>query len=294
MRLSPASLSQRLAAPLAPLYVLFGDEPLTLMESADAIRAAARAQGFEARSLLVVTPTFRWSELFLASESLSLFGGKTFVDLRIPSGKPGREGAEALQRYAQALPAQTTTLISLPEIDWRTQKSAWFSALEKAGVVIECKQPAPAELPAWIRKRLAQQGQSAPPAALEFIAARVEGNLLAAHQEIQKLGLLYPARMLTLAEVEAAVLDVARFDIDDLKAAVADRQPARAARVLAGLRAVEAPPPLILWVLAQEARLRKDRAALLQAAKIDRIVKGVGEGDLWDEFLQLCLHLTRA
>lgn len=291
MRLTPDALRQRLDKPLAPLYVLFGDEPLTLLETGDALRQAARRQGYDARELLVATPNFRWTTLFEAGGNLSLFGGKTLIDLRIPSGKPGREGAEALQRYARALPAETLTLVSLPALDWKTQKSAWFAALDKAGVVVECKSPPLAELPAWIGKRLAAQGQSAPRAALEFVAARVEGNLLAAHQEIQKLGLLYPARELTLAEVEAAVLDVARYDIDDLKAALEKRQAGRAARILAALRAEEALAPLILWLLANEARSRRDRAALLQAARIDRIVKGVAVGDLWDEFLQLALRL---
>lgn len=294
MRIAPEALKKRLGEPLAPLYVIFGDEPLAIVESGDALRAAARRQGFDARTLLVVTPSFRWSELFEAGGNLSLFGGKTLLDLRIPSGKPGREGGEALARYARALPPDTLTLVTLPELDWKTQKASWFAALEKAGVVIECKHPPLAELPRWIAARLAAQGQSAPAEALDFIAARVEGNLLAAHQEIQKLGLLYPPRPLTLAEVEAAVLDVARYDIDDLKDALARRLPARAARVLEGLRGEDAPPPLVLWVLANEARNRRDRAALLLAAKIDRIVKGVGTGDLWDEFLQLALRLTRA
>jgi DNA polymerase-3 subunit delta len=149
-------------------------------------------------------------------------------------------------------------------------------------------------LPQWISRRLATQQQSAPHDALEFIALHVEGNLLAAHQEIQKLALLYPVGALTLQQISAAVLNVARYDIDDLKGALQSRDTARCARTLEGLKAEDAAPPLVLWVLANEARQRAHRAALLHAARIDRIIKGVARGDLWDEFLQLALRLTKA
>jgi DNA polymerase-3 subunit delta len=244
--------------------------------------------------VLVVTPAFRWEELFHAAGNLSLFGGRTLVDLRIPSGKPGRDGGEALQRYCKNLPADTLTLITLPEMDWKAKKAAWFATLVEAGVGIECNAPPLAQLPQWISRRLAAQKQSAPPEALEFIALHVEGNLLAAHQEIQKLGLLHPEGALTLAQVSAAVLNVARYDIGDLRTALQARDTARCARTLEGLKAEEAAPPLVLWTLTMEARTRALRPALLHAARIDRIIKGLAAGDLWDEFLQLSLRLTRA
>ena len=294
MRLRPDQLVAHLEKPLQPLYVLHGDDPLLTIESGDALRAAARRQGFDERSVLMVTPAFRWEELFHAAGNLSLFGGRTLVDLRLPSGKPGREGGEALQRYCTTLPADTLTLITLPEMDWRAKKAVWFIALTEAGVSIECNAPPLAQLPQWIGRRLAAQQQTAPAAALEFIALHVEGNLLAAHQEIQKLSLLYPAGALTLAQVSAAVLNVARYDIDDLKTALQTRDTARCARTLEGLKAEAAAPPLVLWVLASEARQRASRVALLHAARIDRIIKGVARGDLWDEFLQLSLRLTKA
>jgi len=293
VQLRPEQLSAQLEKPLQPLYVLHGDDPLLTIESGDALRAAARKQGFDERNVLVVTPVFRWEELFHAAGNLSLFGGRTLVDLRIPTGKPGREGGDALQRYAKALPTDTLTIITLPEMDWRAKKATWFGALTTAGVSIECNAPPLAQLPQWLNRRLARQQQSASTEALEFIALHVEGNLLAAHQEIQKLGLLYPAGELTLQQVSAAVLNVARYDIDDLKNALSNRDTARCARTLEGLKAEEAAPPLVLWVLANEARQRMHRAALLHAAKIDRIIKGVASGDLWDEFLQLALRLTR-
>lgn len=294
MQLRPEQLAAHLAKPLQPLYVLHGDDPLLTVETGDALRAAARKQGYEDRTVLVVTPSFRWEELFHASGNLSLFGGRTLVDLRIPTGKPGRDGGEALQRYCKALPADTLTLITLPEMDWKAKKAAWFAALVAAGIGIECNAPPLAQLPQWIARRLAAQGQSAPPEALEFIALHVEGNLLAAHQEIQKLGLLYPPGALTLQQVSAAVLNVARYDIDDLKSALQTRDTARCARTLEGLKAEAAAPPLVLWVLANEARQKAHRTALLHAARIDRIIKGLSNGDPWDEFLQLALRLTNA
>ena len=294
MQLRPEQLAAHLGKPLVPLYVLHGDDPLLTIEAGDALRATARKQGYEDRTVLVVTPSFKWEELFHAAGNMSLFGGRTLVDLRVPTGKPGRDGGEALQRYAKALPADTLTLITLPEMDWRAKKATWFATLVEAGVGIECNAPPLAQLPQWIARRLATQQQTAPADALEFIALHVEGNLLAAHQEIQKLGLLHPPGALTLQQVSAAVLNVARYDIDDLKNALQSRDAARCARTLEGLRAEDAAPPLVLWVLANEARQRMHRAALLHAARIDRIIKGLSRGDLWDECLQLALRLTRS
>lgn len=297
MQLRPEQLSAYLEKPLQPphaaLFVLHGDDPLLTIEAGDALRAAAHKQGFEERTVLVVTPSFRWDELFHAAGNLSLFGGRTLIDLRIPTGKPGRDGGEALQRYCAALPADTLTLVTLPEMDWKAKKAAWFSALVDAGIGIECNAPPLPQLPRWIARRLAAQRQSAPDEALEFIALHVEGNLLAAHQEIQKLALLYPEGALTLAQVSSAVLNVARYDIDDLKSALATRDAARCVRTLEGLKAEGAALPLVLWVLANEARQRTHRAALLHAARIDRIIKGLVAGDARDEFLQLALRLTR-
>jgi DNA polymerase III subunit delta len=304
MQLRAEQLAAHLAKPpLAALYVLHGDEPLLVIEAADAIRAAARAQGFAEREVLVAAANYRWDELFVATGNLSLFGGDKLIDLRLPTGKPGREGGEALQRYCKALPQGVMTLVTLPQMDWQAKKAAWFGALVAAGVAIELNAPPLARLPDWIAARLERQKQSAPREALEFIAAHVEGNLLAAHQEIQKLGLIHPEGALTLAQIEAAVLNVARYDIGKLRQALVDGDPARCARVIDGLRAEGAAPPLVLWAIATEARSlfqkapgrrRAARNALLQAARIDRIIKGVAQGDLWDEFLQLSLRMSQA
>jgi DNA polymerase-3 subunit delta len=293
MQLRTEQLAAHLVKGLAPLYLVHGNEPLLSIEAADAIRQAARAQGFTEREVMVVGANFRWDELFMAAGNLSLFGDRKLVDLRIPSGKPGREGGEALQRYAKSPAEGVVTLITLPELDWQAQKAAWFGALKAAAVTLECNAPPLSQLPDWIAQRLARQQQSASRAALDFIAQHVEGNLLAAHQEIQKLGLLFPAGALELAQVESAVLNVARYDIGDLRDALRARDTARAARTLEGLKAEDAPLPLVLWTLANEARNLGARAALMHAARIDRMVKGLDRGDIWDEFLQLALRLTR-
>ena len=296
MQLRPAQLPAHLDKPLAPLYLLHGDEPLLTIEAGDAIRAAARRQGFDEREVIVVGPNFKWDDLFLAAGNLSLFGGSKLVDLRIPSGKPGREGGDALQKYLTTLGPGVVTLITLPELDGAARKSAWFSTLAGAAVTIECNAPPLAQLPEWIAGRLARQQQSAPRAALEFIATHVEGNLLAAHQEIQKLGLLHPEGEIPLAAVETAVLNVARYDINDLRDALRARDTVRAARTLEGLKSEDAPKPLVLWALATEIRNSASRAkvaTLLHAARIDRMIKGLASGDVWDEFLQLALRLTR-
>jgi DNA polymerase-3 subunit delta len=331
--LSPSDLARQLEKPLAPLWVLHGDGLLTL-EAADALRAAARRQGITERETLVVDKGFHWDALTLAAGNLSLFGGSKLIDLRIPSAKPGRDGGDMLQRYAAALPAGTVTLITLPALDWQTKKTAWFKAITETGATIEFVPPPRERLPAWITARLAAQRQSAPAGALEFIANHVEGNLLAAHQEILKLGLLYGEGELTASQVEAAVLNVARYDIDMLRQALLAGDAARCARLLDGLRGEGTPTPLVLWALANEIRtlallrggtdtgqplaalFRTERifdtakqqtirsalsrltrsslqTALLHAARIDRMVKGLVRGEVWDEFLHLALRLCR-
>lgn len=331
--LAPAQLQAQLERGLAPLYVLHGDEPLLVIEAADAIRAAARQQGVTEREVIVTHQHFKWDEFGLAAGNLSLFGERKLVDLRIPNGKPGKQGGEALSRFARELDPHSgdVTLITLPLLDWAARKVGWFLALSEAGTVIECNAPPLPELPQWIAGRLARQGQNAPREALVFIAEHVEGNLLAAHQEIQKLGLLYGESALTPEQVEDAVLHVARYDTEKLRTALLEGDAARCARLLDGLQGEGAAPPLVLWAMANEIRTLANvrgaldagqpldaalkaervfgprqplvrraaqrlrtaslRAALMQAARIDRMIKGLSTGDIWDEFLQLALRV---
>lgn len=258
MQLRLDALAAHLAqGPLAPLYTIASAEPLLQIEAGDAIRAAARAAGYTEREVVTVGPRFDWSALAEASSSLSLFAERKLVELRIPSGKPGKDGAQALQALAAAAAHgddTVLTLVTLPRADGDMKKSAWFGALLEAGPTLQIEAVERAALPAWIGARLGKQAQSAPREALEFIADRVEGNLLAAHQEIRKLGLLHEPRALTLEEVQDAVLDVARYDVFKLSEALLAGDAPRFARMLHGLQGEGEPIQLVLWVFSEELR----------------------------------------
>lgn len=332
MKLPAEQLAQHLERGLHPLYVVTGDEPLGLMEAVDAIRAAARRQGYSDREVFNVERGFNWQRLKASSQSMSLFASRRLVEIRIPSGKPGNDGSKAIQDYAADLPPDTLTLITLPRIDKRDQ-GAWFKALEDCGAVIAVYAVEVEKLPSWIGRRLSAQGQQADTETLEFIANQVEGNLLAAHQEIQKLGLLYPQGRLAIEDVRDAVLNVSRFDAFQLGDAMLAGDPGRTARVLEGLKAEGVEPVALLgmlvWLLrgtlkVKQAQaqgmdlaaafgqakiwgdrqnlmrqalgrlsLRKLQAALLKMAEIDKINKGLVQGEPWLEMSRLCLGLAK-
>jgi len=254
MLVRPDQLATHLAKTLAPLYVLHGDEPLLVAEAGDAVRRAARGRGYTDREVIVTTPSFKWDALRIAAANLSLFGGNKLVDLRIPSGRPGREGGEALIRYCADLGEGVVTLVSLPRLDWQARKTAWFQTMQQAGITVELNAPPLERLPDWIAGRLARQAQTASAEGLDFIARHVEGNLLAAHQEIQKLALLHPAGPLTIDQIKDAVLNVARYDVDKLRAALLEGDIGRCARLLDGLRAEGTGLPLVLWAFATDLR----------------------------------------
>ncbi len=239
---------------LAAIYVVAGDEALLSIEAADAIRAAARTLGYGEREVLHADARFDWSRLAQAASGLSLFSDKRIVELRLPGGKPGKAGSEALREFAESPPADLLALISLPRLDRDTRGSRWAAALERAAVWIEVEKIDRSALPEWIGGRLARNRQHASREALEFIADRVEGNLLAAHQEIGKLALLHPPGELSLDQVADAVLDVARYDVFAVAPALLAGDGTRALRLLEGLRAEGEPLPLVLWVIAEELR----------------------------------------
>jgi DNA polymerase-3 subunit delta len=251
----PGHLRSRAASgDLAPIYVVAGDEPLLAIEAADAIRAAARAAGYSEREVLHADARFDWSRLAQAATGLSLFADKRIVELRLPGGKPGRAGGDALREFAQQPPPDLLALVALPRLDREARSSRWAQALEHAAVWIDVERIERAALPEWIAARLSRQQQRAPREALEFIADRVEGNLLAAHQEIAKLALLFPEGALTLEQIADAVLNVARYDVFALAPALLAGDGPRALRLLEGLRAEGEPLPLVLWVVAEELR----------------------------------------
>ncbi|MBX3585145.1 MAG: DNA polymerase III subunit delta [Ramlibacter sp.] len=265
MQLAAAQLSQHLQRGLKSLYTLHGDEPLLIQEAADAIRAEARVQGFTERTVHTVAGAhFDWSEVLAAGGSLSLFADKQIVEIRIPSGKPGKEGSPALQQLAQAAQGNdsTLTLVILPRLDKMTKGGAWFGALDSFGVTLQVEPVERNALPQWIAQRLSRQDQRVAAGdegqrTLQFFADRVEGNLLAAHQEIQKLALLYPAGELSWAQVESAVLNVARYDVFKLSEAVLGGQAARVLRMLDGLQAEGEAEVLVHYTLAEDIRALK-------------------------------------
>lgn len=334
MRISTEDLPQHLKRGLGSLYVIHGEALLLAIEAADAIRNAAREAGYTDRETIIAEQYFKWGELRNSAQSMSLFSSRKVIDLRIPSGKPGVEGAQALQDHCENLDPDTLTLISLPKLEGTAFKSKWFAALEQHGTIISADEVSLAALPAWIAGRLRRQGQSADADTLKFLADKVEGNLLAAYQEIQKLALLFPKGALSFDQVKDSVMDVARYDVFKLSEAMLTGDAERYARILEGLRAEGTATVLILWAIAEDIRalakvsramqqsgnlanaLRDARVwgakqkliersvrrftptfaerALRQAALIDRLIKGLRQGDVWDELLQLGIRCARA
>lgn len=331
MALRPGELQGHLAKTLAPAYAVHGDEALLALEAADAVRAAARRHGYAEREVFEPGRHFDWSEFAHAGASRSLFGARKILELRLATGKPGAQGARAIADYCEHPGEEAVLLVTLPRLDRATQASGWFGALSRAGVVIDVYPVERERLPAWIAERLARQKQSASREVLEFLAERVEGNLLAAQQEVLKLGLLAPEGALELETVHSAVAAVARYDPYAAAEALVARDTARYVRVIDGLRGEGEQPTFVLFVIASalfvlqgiaqggraEALFPQHRLfarplqravqaaagrfapqaierALAQAAALDRAIKGVGRGDPWTGFLALGLGLHQA
>ncbi|MFZ6674781.1 DNA polymerase III subunit delta [Undibacterium sp. Xuan67W] len=274
MQLRFDAIDAHLSKSLASLYVITSDEHLLALETADKIRRAAKAQGFLEREILTVERSFKWGALLAANQSQSLFGDKKLVDLRIPTGKPGKDGGAALQEYVSDLSPDNLTLITLPKLDWATQKAAWVTNLQQAAVYIDIPLVERAQLPNWISLRLSMQGQSADRQSLDFIADRVEGNLLAAHQEIQKLALLHPAGKLSFEQIHDAVLNVARYDVFKLNEAMLAGNVSRLVRMLEGLKGEGEALPLVLWAVAEELRtLLKLKSGMSQGKSLGMLLK---------------------
>lgn len=324
------------AGSLPPIFVVASDEPLLSLEAQDAIRATARGLGYGERDVLNADARFDWSKLAEVAQALSLFAERKIVEVRLPSGKPGVAGARALEAHALAARDGVMTIVALPRLERRDKQARWVEALERAGVMVDIDAIDRAQLPQWIARRLVKQRQSASRDALEFIADKVEGNLLAAHQEVSKLALLYPAGELTLEQVADSVLNVARYDVFQLPLAILGGDAARVRKTMMGLEAEGEAVPLVLWVITEELRTllrikahvdagrpfsaaaRENRlwgpreklieralarvsvgaleSALLQAAQIDRLAKGLqaprADSNAWLELTQLALSVV--
>lgn len=260
------------ATQLASLYVIAGNEALLQIEAGDALRAAAKRLGYDERQRLELDAQADWSSALAACQSQSLFGGQRLVELSLPTGRPGRKGGESLIHLAHSLQKRDdiTVLIQLPYLNQSSLKSKWAQALQKHATWIEAPEITRRQLHQWITQRLNQQNQHCAPETAHWLADQVEGHLLAAHQEILKLGLIYPPGELTLESVQTAVLNVARYNIFDLREALLNGDTQRALRIVHGLEAEGEPLPLVLWVISEELRLLAQLSAIQQAGQDPR------------------------
>jgi DNA polymerase-3 subunit delta len=331
MQIAGDQLHNHLEKKLASCYFVQGDEPLLVAEAADAIRGKARQSGFTERQAFHIDNHFNWENLKGSTQNLSLFGSKKLIELNIPSGKVGNEGSKVLQAIDQLLNADTIALILTPKLDQQSQSSKWVTALNEIGAMVVIQSIKRDQLPAWIKSRLLAQKQEADNATLDLLADKSEGNLLAAFQEIQKLGLLYAPGKLSFEQVNKAVFDVARYDLYQLGDALISGDAARFSKILSGLKGEGEAATLILWQISdvirtvlgvlssleagdplaqalRNARVWGNRQTLLSASikrfkkpkllqllqnasKIDFQIKGLRDGDVWDQLRQLGLDL---
>ena len=254
MQLKPEQLDAHLGKQLAPVYFISGDEPLRVMEAADAVRAAARAQGYSEREVLSVEAGFDWGRLHSAAGSLSLFAERRLIDLRLPGGKPGDSGSRALRAWAEQPPEDTLLLVTAGKLEPSARKGKWVQALDGAGVVVFVWPMDAQVFPVWVRARMQQRGLEPTAEAIALLAGRVEGNLLACVQEIDKLYLLRGAGPVDAANITAAVADSARFDVFSLVDAALAGDGGRTVRMFQGLRGEGTPSAVVLWALAKEIR----------------------------------------
>jgi len=329
VRLKPDQLAAALEKGLAPVYFISGDEPLQLGEMADAVRAAARKAGYDTREVLVVDAGFSWHELTQTAGSLSIFADKKIIDLRLPTGTPGTEGAKALTAYCERLPEDTLLLITAAKMAGASLKARWFQALDQAGCVIQVWPLEGQDLIRWLQQRMQRRGLQAETEGIKILAARIEGNLLAAAQEIEKLYVLYGAGRLSNQQIFDVVADSSRFDVFKLMDSVLAARVGRILRILSGLQAEGVAAPVVLWALTREARvLIRIKLALAQgqnraqvfksnqiwdkrqqlvsdalsrlcerdlnnilvlSAKADRQIKGQQQGEPWETLLAVCL-----
>jgi DNA polymerase-3 subunit delta len=332
MQLKPEQLEARLRKQLDPLYFISGDEPLRVLEAADAVRSAAQSQGYSEREVMTVQAGFDWDALASSGDSLSLFAERRVIDLRLPTGKPGDAGARVLRAWAERPPQDTLLLVTSARLEPAARRSKWLQALDAAGVVVQVWPLQAHAFHAWVQARMRRRGLEPTDEAVALLAERVEGNLLACVQEIDKLYLLQGAGPVDAGNVLALVADNARYDVYGLVDSALAGQAARGVHMLHGLEAEGTPAPVVLWALAREIRQLAAMAALVaagrsarnvlgqyrvwetrkpvleaalqrlpeavcnqllrQCAFTDRVCKGQVAGNAWSELLQLTLQLS--
>ncbi len=329
MRLKPDQIAAALKKGLAPVYFISGDEPLQLGEMADAVRATARAAGYDTREVLVADAGFSWHQLTESAGSLSIFADKKIIDLRLPTGTPGTEGAKALVAYCERVPEDTLLLITAAKTASASLKSRWFQALDKAGCIVQVWPLDGQDLLRWLQQRMERRGLKAETAGIKILASRIEGNLLAAAQEIEKLYVLYGTGDISQQQIFDVVADSSRFDVFKLMDSVLSGRVGRILKILSGLQAEGVAAPVVLWALTRDARVLikikqalsagQNRALvfknnqiwaqrqqlvgdalnrlgepdlcniLVLSAKADRQIKGRQQGDPWETLLAVCL-----
>lgn len=285
MRLSVTQLNDALSKTLLPVYFLSGDEPLQLGEAADAVRKAARQTGFTEREVITVDAHFEWHALGEAAGSLSLFADKKILDLRVPDGKLGNDGSKALQAYCERPPADTLLLISTAKLASASLKTRWFEAIDKIGAVVQIWPPEGKDLLQWLQQRATHRGLQIETEGLKLLANKIEGNLLAAAQEIEKLYVLYGCTLITIEAVAEVVADSARYDVFKLLDAVLAGKVSRLLKILPSLQDEGIAAPVVLWALTREARLLLSmHTQLQQRIPREQVFKN---HQLWDKRKQL-------
>ena len=333
MRVYPEKLAAHLQQQLLPVYVISGDEPLLVQECADLVRQQARAQGCTEREVIDAgVSRFDWQEIMQHATSMSLFAERKLVEIRLPSGKPGTEGSKALCEYLDMASGDDVLMLVAGKIDKQSTNSKWYKALDNAGATVQVWPIATRELPRWLQQRVANAGMNIDREAVQLLAERVEGNLLAAVQEIEKLKLLAEDNRITAEAVTDSVLDNARYNLFEMTDTALAGNAESSLRMLHGLRGEGTEPTVVLWSLAREIRtlydvqvecdrgasaqqalagrrVWKNRMGLLQGAlqrhdsgsltellqqlsDADGSIKGFADGNPWDRLEDLVLQLA--
>jgi len=292
MKLRAEQLGPHLAGQLAPAYLISGDEALLVNETLDALRAAARSRGLEERDQHVADARFDWARVLAALQSPSLFSTGRLIEVRLPTAAPGDEGSRRIRELAARSADGNTLVLLTPALNRKTAGSAWVGALERSGVWIDLPVPRAADLPRWLAGRLKSAGLGCAEEGLQLLAARAEGNLLAAQQEIDKLALLHPpGTVLSLEQIREAVADGARYDIYALGDAALAGDAARAVRVLAGLKEEGVAAPLVLWELARQAQLLLD--AGVRMSRDSSAARAVAAAGVWQSRVEFYVRALK-
>ena len=288
MRISIDQLSINLKKSLEAVYLLTGDEPLQIAEAADEIRLAAKQAGYINREIISIDKGTEWQQLTEAGESLSIFSDYKLIDLRFPSAKPGLEGSKVLQQYCQHLPENTILLITAGKVETAATKSVWFQALDKAGIVIQIWPLQGEALVKWLQQRSQRRGIVIDTDALKMLTGRIEGNLLAAAQEVEKLYILHGQNRITKAMIESEVASNTRFDVFNLNDALLAGQLNRALHIVHDLKAEDTPMPVVIWAISREVRmLYLMKVKTVEGTSLDALFKRF---NIWDNKRKLAVQ----